>query len=315
MSDPLNSSDARLLATLNDLLQLDHDAVQAYTVAMESLQSEPFRSTVRTFRGDHERHISELTRLVQERGGTPMELPHIPTGMFKLALQKAAAAGSDRELLLAFKANEGQVRDKYRRAAADALPVEVSGLVRRNAADEERHYAWVTQAVEALGAGAGTALGRTEAVVETVHGRTADAIEAGEREVMVAAEGAHEQISEMADRARDTAAAVGERARELASNAGDRARELASNAGDRALGAAGSGLTGAARGLDRAADWADDRGGVTARAATPVRRVADVLEQEGIHLQQQDLDAVRHDVETGVRTHPIRSVLIAAGIG
>jgi len=315
MSDPLTSTDARLLAELNDLLQLDHDAVQAHTVAIENLRSEPFRSTLRTFRGDQQRHIAELTRLVQARGGKPVELPDMPTGMFKLGLQKAAAAGGDRELLLAFKAIEGQVRDRYRRAAADALPAEVSAVLRHNAADEERHYAWAMQALESLGAGAGTPLGRTEAVVETVHGHTADAIEAGEREVVVAAEGAREQLAGVADRARETAVAAGERARETAVAAGERARELAASAGDRALDAAGSGLTGAAAGLDRAANWADDRGGLAARAATPVRRFADVLQQEGTHLREQDIDAVRRDVESGVRSHPIRSVLIAAGIG
>ncbi len=304
MSEPYSPSDARLLAELNDLLQLDHDAVQAYTVAIENLASEQVRATVGLFRGDHERHIAELTRLIQSLGGTPLELPHIPTGFFKLALQKAAAAGSDRELLLAFKANEGQVRDKYRRAAAAAFPGEASLVVRRNAGDEERHYAWVMQALEALGAGADTAIGRVEAGVETVHGRTADAIEAGERELMVAAE-----------KARQTAGELGDRARETAADLGDRARGLAANAGDKALEVAGTGLEGAARGLDRAAEWADDRGGFVARAAPPARRFADVLEQEGIHLREQDIDAVRRDVEHGVRSHPIRSVLIAAGIG
>ncbi len=304
MSDPFSPSDGRLLAELNDLLQLDHDAVQAYAVAIESLTGEQLRTTVGLFRGDHERHITDLTQVIRMLGGTPSELPHIPTGFFKLALQKAAAAGSDRELLLAFKANEGQVRDKYRRAAAAVQPGDVSTVIRRNAADEERHYAWVTQALEAMGAGATSTIGRVEAGVETVHGRTADAIEAGERELMYAAEKARETAGELGDRARDAAADVG-----------DRARELAANAGDRALEVAGTGLEGAARGLDRAAEWADDRGGFVARAAPPARRFADVLEHEGTHLRQQDIAAVRRDVEDGVRSHPIRAVLIAAGIG
>ena len=293
MSDPHASSDAQLLAELNDLLQLDHDAVQAYTVAIDNLRAEPFRRTVQSFRGDHERHITDLTQLIQTLGGTPSEQPHIPTGFFKLAVQKAAAAGSDRELLLAFKANEGQVRDKYRRAAGASYPPEVTVVVRRNASDEERHYAWVTQALEALGAGTSTPVGRVEAGFEAVHGRTADAIEAGERELMVGAE-----------KARESAAAMG-----------DQARESASELGDRALDVAGTGLEGAARGLDRAADWADDRGGFVGRAAPPARRFADVLEEQAFHLRQQDVDAVRRDVEEGVRSHPIRSVLIAAGIG
>lgn len=297
-------SDAQLLATLNDLLQLDHDAVEAYTVAIDNLRSEQLRGTIRAFRGDHERHIRDLSTLIRARGGAPIEMPHIPTGFFKLGVQKAASAGGDRELLLAFKANEGQVRDKYRRTSVQAMDVEATALIRRNAADEERHYAWVTQALEMLGAGAATTAGKVESGFETVHGRTADAIEAGERTVMVAAEATREGLADL-----------GDRAREGASELGESARGMAANVGDRALSVAGSGLEGAARGLDRAANWADDRGGLAARAAAPVRRVADALEHEGYHLSQQDLDAVRQDVEDGVRAHPIRSVLLAAGIG
>ena len=294
MAEETNQDVARLIAGLNDLLQLDNDAVQAYTVAIESLEGEQFRSAVRMFRGDHERHIADLSALVRARNGTPSDLPHIPTGMFKLAVQKAAAAaGGDREILLAFKANEGQARDKYRRAAADMLPPDVSSVIRRNAADEERHYAWVTQALEVLGAGRTTAAGKVEAGFETVHARTADAIEAGEQEVMMAAQGAKAKAGEL----------------------GERARELAANAGDRAMSAAGGGLEGAGRGLDRAADWVDERGGVASKAAAPVHRFAGVLQQEGGHLRQQDMDAVKRDVEGGVRAHPIRSVLLVAGIG
>lgn len=294
MADDTNTGGARLIAGLNDLLQLDNDAVQAYTVAIDRLGSEPFRSAVRSFRGDHERHIADLSALIRSRGATPVDVPHIPTGMFKLAVQKAAAAaGGDREILLAFKANEGQARDKYRRAAADVLPPDVSSVVRRNAADEERHYAWVTQALEVLGAGRTTAAGKVEAGFETVHARTADAIEAGEREVMLAAQGAREKAGEL----------------------GGRAKQLAGQAGDRALSAAGSGLEGAGRGLDRAAEWAEGKGGVATRAAVPVHRFAGVLRQEGNNLQQQDMDAVKRDIEGGVRAHPIRSVLLVAGIG
>lgn len=304
MAENTPQTDSQLLASLNDLLQLDHDAVQAYTAAMDSLTSEQYRGTIRTFRADHERHINELNGMVRARGGTPLDLPHVPTGAFKLAVQKAAGAGSDREILLAFKANEGQARDKYRRAAAAAWPPDVSATVRRNAADEERHYAWATQVLEAMGAGSETTIGKAENVFETVHGRTADAIEAGERQAMVAAEAVREKAGDLGDRVRETASDVGERV-----------RETASTVGDRALRVTGTGLGGAARGLDRAADWADDRGGVASRAAAPVRRVADFLEQEGVHLEQQDVDAVRHDVEEAVRAHPIRSVLLVAGIG
>jgi rubrerythrin len=174
---------AELLAELNDLLQLDHDAVQAYTLAIDTLKSDAYRETLIQFRGDHQRHIRELTDLVRAHGGTPVETAHLPTGLFKLAVQALGTAGDDRRVLLAFKTNEGQVREKYRRHADAPHPPEVTDVLRRAAVDEEKHYAWAAEILERLGAGPESTLGQVQEVVEQVHGRTADAVEGAERRV------------------------------------------------------------------------------------------------------------------------------------
>ncbi|MBV9774702.1 MAG: ferritin-like domain-containing protein, partial [Gemmatimonadetes bacterium] len=176
--------EAALVAELNDLLQLDHDAVQAYTLAISSLPMDAYRESLTRYREDHERHVAELSELIRRYGGVPVQLPHLPTGVFKLAVQAAGAAGEHRAVLLAFKTNEGQARDKYRRHAEALHSPEVDEVIRRAAADEERHYAWVTQMLDRLGAGAGTLTGTVQSAVEQVHGRTADAVEAAERRVM-----------------------------------------------------------------------------------------------------------------------------------
>jgi hypothetical protein len=125
MTEARTQTDATLIAELNDLLQLDHDAVQAYDIAIRHLREERFRAPLRDFKGDHERHIQELTEAIRRLGGVPLELAHIPTGFFKATLQRLGAFAGDRAILLAFKANERQVRDRYRRAAGSALPDEV----------------------------------------------------------------------------------------------------------------------------------------------------------------------------------------------
>ncbi len=175
---------AELVAELNDLLQLDHDAMQAYTVAIENLDDEGHKTTLRMFRGDHERHISELTQLIRIYGGTPVQMPHIPSGFFKLAVQQVGRAGGDREILLAFKSNERQVRDKYQRHASEQHPPEVDDVIRRAAADEERHYTWATATLERMGVDTQTATGQAEGVFERIHGAAADMVEGVERKVM-----------------------------------------------------------------------------------------------------------------------------------
>jgi rubrerythrin len=179
---------AQLVAELNDLLQLDHDAVQAYGLAIEAIQSPEHRQTLLRFRGDHERHIENLTELIEAHEGIPIQLSHLPTGPMKLAVQAAGNAGGDREVLLAFKANERQVRDKYQRLSDEPHAPDVAEVLNRNAADEERHYAWVSQVLERMGAGPDTGIGRAEEVFETAHGRMADLVEGAERSVMARAE-------------------------------------------------------------------------------------------------------------------------------
>jgi rubrerythrin len=182
--------DAGLLAELNDLLQLDHDAVGAYTLAIQSLPRDAVSETLRRFRDDHERHVAELSDLVRAHGGTPAQLPHLPTGVFKLAVQGLGNAGGLRETLLAFKANEAQARDKYRRHADRTHPADVEAVLRSAAHDEETHYAWAAEMLERIGAGTDTVPGVAAEVLERVQGQLADAVEAAQRGVMQAIDAA-----------------------------------------------------------------------------------------------------------------------------
>lgn len=180
--------DPALLAELNDLLQLDYDSVQAYTVAIERLRDGEARSTIASFREDHERHIREITEVIRSRGGEPINLPHLPTGVFKLAVQGVGAAGGEKGILLAYKSNERQARDKYRRASNRTHDPEVGTILRLAAEDEQRHYSWVLERLEELGVGASTATGRIENAFEIGHARMADAVEHAEKRAMEAGE-------------------------------------------------------------------------------------------------------------------------------
>ena len=174
---------ALLTGELNDLLQLDYDAVAAYTVALHELADPGYQDAVRGFKADHERHIGELTGLVRRYGGVPLPVPHL-SGAFKLAVQAAVAGADDAAVIRAFKANETQSRDKYRRAASRQHPVDVQGVLIRAARDEQRHFDWAMRTLGELGV-------NTDGVadaLEQMHVRSADAMEAVERGAMQAAE-------------------------------------------------------------------------------------------------------------------------------
>lgn len=188
------TADATLVSQLNDLLQLDHDALAAYRIAMHELDSPRLRADLQAHMNDHERHIEELERHISRLDGMKMPMPHL-SGVFKLAVQSAVAAGGDRAVLLAFKANEMQVRDKYGRAAAEAdLPVDIRDTVSRAAADERRHYDWAVRSLEQLGAERDDTDVKATRAFAHAHGRSADMMEAAERGAMNVTERARRAV-------------------------------------------------------------------------------------------------------------------------
>ena len=169
---------AALLADLTDLLQLEHDALPAYSVAIAGLRRPDLRETLEAYRSDHERHVQDLSAQIRRLGGVPLALPHLPTGLLKLAVQMAGLPGGDRAVLLAFVSNEWQSQEKYARYAARPYPPELAALLQRHAADEARHYAWACGALEGLGCGSDTPVGQATQAFARLHGTTADTIEA-----------------------------------------------------------------------------------------------------------------------------------------
>lgn len=169
---------AGLLADLTDLLQLEFDALASYAVALAGLRRPDLRETLEAFRRDHDQHVRTLSAQIHAFGGIPLSLPHIPTGLLKLGVQAVGLVGGDRAVLLGFVSNEWQSREKYARYAARPYPAAVTALLGRHAADEAPHYEWACSALEELGCGVNTAVGRTAQAFARFHGTSADAVEA-----------------------------------------------------------------------------------------------------------------------------------------
>lgn len=213
---------AEILEGLNDLLQLDHDAVGAYQIAMEKLHDRDQADQIAGFRRDHERHIRELNELIAELGGTPKNHPHA-TGPFKLALQSLGGLAGDKGVLMAFRTNELAVRSKYDSYASKAnhWPTHIKRVIDACALDEERHFRWVS---DVLGKDENAALDPIDMAREkaAVAGHKLDA--ARERVADVAGT-ARERVADVAGTARERVADVAGTARERVSEVAGTARE------------------------------------------------------------------------------------------
>lgn len=279
------ASTAEVIEGLNDLLQLDHDAVGAYEIAIEKLQDRDHADQIAGFKRDHERHIRQLNELIAELGGTPVNEPHA-TAPLKQALQSLGGMAGDRGVLISWRANELLVRTKYDSYAsrANAWPPHVKRAIDQNALDEERHFEWVTQVLNRMGV------------------PTAEGLESG-----------------VATRLREART----QAEHLAHGAADRVRARASDAADAARGTVASGAATARNRIADTLDLAADRiEGVTDerteegdRASEVGHRVASGMHGGASYLRRTDLDGARADLERSARERPLRTlgILFAAG--
>lgn len=266
---PTSVSTAEILEGLNDLLQLDHDAIGAYEIAIDKLENRDWAMQISGYLVDHERHIRELSEAVVGLGGTPINEPHA-TGPFKQALQSLGAVAGDKGLLMAWRTNELQTRTKYEGYASRAVfwPDRVKALIDRNALDEERHYRWVVGVLEEMGMNFG--------------GGAEDGIANRLREGRARTEGVRERAGEVFNDARARAA---------------------------------DGLAAAAERIDRAASRQELTGGAKARAAEAAHRLAGGMDATAGYLRSPDADRMREDIESHVRSNPLRSVLITLVAG
>jgi uncharacterized protein (TIGR02284 family) len=130
---------------LNNLIELDYDAVAAYEAAIARLHNQEYKERLREFLGDHQRHIIDLkphaARLVEEVASGPDVKQVLTKG--KVVIAKLAG---DKAILFAMKTNEDDTNTAYERAVKhDAVTPEVLAVLQRNLADERRHRAWLQQ--------------------------------------------------------------------------------------------------------------------------------------------------------------------------
>lgn len=296
-----------VLDGLNDLLQLDHDAIAAYDVAISKLEDRDHAGMIAGYRRDHERHVRELNELVARLGGTPANHPHV-TGPFKTALQSLGGLAGDKGVLLAFRTNELQVRTKYDLYASRAMlwPPDVKRVIDGAALDEERHYAWVADVLQRMGIGHGETdptaraadLARERAnvgagVVHEVKEKVADAADTVTGAVSGAAGSVGSAVSEAAESVKDAASSA-------AGAVGDRVSGLAGSVREGVSGAAGAVRNRIAGLVEQAEGPLSNVGGRVQDAAGEVRRAA---------------SGAADTFEGRVREKPLQTLLLAGVAG
>jgi uncharacterized protein (TIGR02284 family) len=137
--------DTEAIATLDDLIHLDTDAIHAYREAIAACSVAEVKSQLTSFLGDHQRHVAELESAVRALGGLPASGQDIK-GFFIEGFTAIISQG-DHSALLAMRGNEEITTRLYDAARRANVTAEVKQLLEKNYADEARHLAWIKDAI------------------------------------------------------------------------------------------------------------------------------------------------------------------------
>ncbi len=133
-----------IITRLNHLIQVDIDAINAYSQAILALEPGPVRDRLSAFRADHERHVADLSDIVREHGGAPRESRDL-LGFLVEGFTAVSSALGGTAALTAMRSNEELTSRTYERAMTLDLPSEAKAIVARNYEDELRHRDYLAQ--------------------------------------------------------------------------------------------------------------------------------------------------------------------------
>ena len=133
---------------LEDLVQLDYDAADAYQAAIDRLENSSFRSALAEFKRDHLRHITELGDILSRMGRTPPKEGDMKALLTKGKVVIAGLMG-DESILQAMRTNEADTNTAYERAVNfKGLQANTRDVLERGLEDERRHCGWILETLK-----------------------------------------------------------------------------------------------------------------------------------------------------------------------
>lgn len=128
---------------LHSLIELEYDAIAAYTVAIERLDGITAKTAFEGFRADHMGHVRDLGVQLRQLGVTPPDGADMKAILTKGKVYIGSLA-EDRGILMAMRSNENDTNAAYDHALANtSLTSELSALLQQNLEDERRHRRWI----------------------------------------------------------------------------------------------------------------------------------------------------------------------------
>ena len=137
-----------IVKDVNSLIQLDIDAFGAYGQALKEIDVPSINERLSAYRDDHKRHVTELSSAVRDLHGEPPKFAADAKGFLIEKFTAIRSATGTEGALKAMLSNEKLTNDKYSKAVAWNIPADLKGLIEKNYRDEQRHLAYIEEAIE-----------------------------------------------------------------------------------------------------------------------------------------------------------------------
>ena len=141
---------SKVVDHLNKLIQLDYDASLTYKDALVHIDDVYVRADLEMFLGDHERHVMELTTIIRDLGGEPIEVHRDFKGALMESVTKLRSRSGTLGALRAMRMNEKLTNRVYDREAEVYMPPIAQAIVMENLEDERRHLASIQNHIDRL---------------------------------------------------------------------------------------------------------------------------------------------------------------------
>ncbi len=135
-----------IVRNLNRLAQHELDAIEAYSAAIERVQSARHRHKLSEIRADHQRHVQAVGVQVTRLGGPRLHHPSLFRMILRTQVALVSKAGGDAALLLTLRLWKGLTILRYRVALKwSGFPPEIVRVLSGNLEDELRHHSWLSE--------------------------------------------------------------------------------------------------------------------------------------------------------------------------
>jgi bacterioferritin (cytochrome b1) len=132
-------------AALKQLIELDHDAMEAYEAALHRLENKEYKRTSEEFKRDHEGHINEIAKFLRLYNAIPPTKFRLKSFLSPGKASLLTLSG-DKAILYAMRSNELDMNEAYTRIIRyddKKIPQPLQRTLQQGLQDEKCHLNWI----------------------------------------------------------------------------------------------------------------------------------------------------------------------------